>query len=80
MLEALGGQLGAELSFEPVEEPFLHPGAAASVTVAGEAAGWIGELHPLVCRDWDIDAAVAFEVDLAPLSPPPAPAKRPSRT
>ena len=30
-------------------------------------AGWIGELHPLVGRAWDIEAAAGFEVDLAVL-------------
>jgi phenylalanyl-tRNA synthetase beta chain len=66
-LEALAGQLGAELSFEAAEEPFLHPGRAARVSAAGESAGWIGELHPLVGRAWDVEAAVGFEVDLAAL-------------
>ena len=67
VLEALAGQLGAELSFEAAAEPFLHPGRSARVVVAGEPAGWIGELHPLVCRQWDLEAAVAFEVELAAL-------------
>jgi phenylalanyl-tRNA synthetase beta chain len=67
VLEALAGQLGARLSVEPGEEPFLHPGRAASVSFDATAAGWIGELHPLVCRDWDLEAATAFEIDLAPL-------------
>jgi phenylalanyl-tRNA synthetase beta chain len=67
VLEALAGQLGTALSFAPVEEPFLHPGRVASVTVAGIPAGWIGEVHPLVCREWDVEAATAFEIDLAPL-------------
>ncbi|HXS32687.1 MAG TPA: phenylalanine--tRNA ligase subunit beta [Solirubrobacterales bacterium] len=66
-LEGLAGQLGAELSVEPAEEPFLHPGRSARVDCAGRAGGWIGELHPLVCRAWDLEAAVAFEVDLAVL-------------
>jgi phenylalanyl-tRNA synthetase beta chain len=66
-LEGLAGQLGVELSAEPAEEPFLHPGRSARLDVAGQAAGWLGELHPLVCRAWDIEAAVAFEVDLAVL-------------
>jgi phenylalanyl-tRNA synthetase beta chain len=35
--------------------------------VAGEDAGWIGEIHPLVCREWDLESAAGFEVDLAPL-------------
>jgi phenylalanyl-tRNA synthetase beta chain len=67
VLEALARGLGAELSFAPAEEPFLHPGQAAAVSVGGAAAGWLGEVHPLVCRTWDLDAAVAFELDLAPL-------------
>jgi phenylalanyl-tRNA synthetase beta chain len=36
--------------------------------VAGEEIGWVGEIHPLVCRDWDLDGAAGFEVDLAPLA------------
>jgi phenylalanyl-tRNA synthetase beta chain len=67
VLEALAGQLGTALSFAPVEEPFLHSGRAASIAVAGVPAGWIGEVHPLVCREWDVEAAAAFEIDLPPL-------------
>jgi phenylalanyl-tRNA synthetase beta chain len=67
VLEGLAAQLGVELDFAPGEEPFLHPGRAAAVSIGGASAGWLGEVHPLVCRNWDIDAAVAFELDLAPL-------------
>ena len=67
VLEALAAQLGVPLAFEAGEEPFLHPGRAATVLVGGEAAGWLGEVHPLVCREWDLDSAGGFEVDLAPL-------------
>ena len=28
------------------ELPFLHPGAAAEISVGGENRGWLGELHP----------------------------------
>jgi phenylalanyl-tRNA synthetase beta chain len=65
VLEALAGQLGAELAFEPAEEPFLHPGRAAAVLVGEAPCGWLGELHPLVCRAWDLDAGCGFELDLA---------------
>ena len=67
VLEALAGQLGCPVNVEPGGEPFLHPGRSGRIVVAGAAAGWIGELHPLVCREWDLDAATGFEVDLAPL-------------
>jgi phenylalanyl-tRNA synthetase beta chain len=66
-LEGLAALLGVELGFGPAAEPFLHPGRAAAVSVGGAAAGWLGEVHPLVCRSWDLDAAVAFELDLASL-------------
>jgi phenylalanyl-tRNA synthetase beta chain len=67
VLEALAAQLGVGLEFAPAEQPFLHPGRSASIAIAGSAAGWLGEVHPLVCRTWDLDAAVAFELDAAPL-------------
>jgi phenylalanyl-tRNA synthetase beta chain len=67
VLEALARQLGVELSFMAAEQPFLHPGRSAAVSIAGEEAGWLGEIHPLVCRAWDLDGAVAFEIDAAPL-------------
>ncbi len=66
-LEALAGQLGTELGFAPGDEPFLHPGRSARAKADGKPAGWIGEVHPLVCRKWDLDAAIAFELDLAAL-------------
>jgi phenylalanyl-tRNA synthetase beta chain len=65
--EALAAQLGTELAFAPAVEPFLHPGRAAAISVAGAPAGWLGEIHPLVCRAWDVEAAVGFEIDAAPL-------------
>ena len=67
VIEALAGQLGTAIACESGEEPFLHSGRSATVSIGGTAAGWIGELHPLVCRAWDIEAAVGFEVDLAVL-------------
>lgn len=67
VLEALAAQLGVELSFAAAEEPFLHPGRSAAVEIGGEAVGWIGEVHPLVCREWDLEAAAGFEVEAGAL-------------
>jgi phenylalanyl-tRNA synthetase beta chain len=67
VLEALARQLGAGIEVVPGEEPFLHPGRSGRVLVDGTEAGWVGEVHPLVCREWDLEAAAGFEVDLAPL-------------
>jgi phenylalanyl-tRNA synthetase beta chain len=67
VLEALAGQLGAEVELEADAQPFLYPGRSAKVIVGGLEAGWLGELHPLVCREWDIEAAAGFQIGLAEL-------------
>ena len=45
--------------------PFLHPGRQASVVSAeGVELGWIGEIHPLVLREWELQGpASGFELD-----------------
>jgi phenylalanyl-tRNA synthetase beta chain len=35
--------------------PFLHPGRAARVYAGETELGWLGEVHPLVARAWDLD-------------------------
>jgi phenylalanyl-tRNA synthetase beta chain len=67
VIEALARQLGIEIAIEPGEEPFLHPGRSARVIVEGQDCGWLGEVHPLLCREWDLEGAAGFEIDLAPL-------------
>jgi phenylalanyl-tRNA synthetase beta chain len=67
VLEALCGQLGCELSLAAADEPFLHPGRAAAVVIGGLPAGWLGELHPLVARAWDLPGGAGFEIDAAAL-------------
>jgi phenylalanyl-tRNA synthetase beta chain len=69
---ALGGMLETvrvpwTLEADPEAAPFLHPGRAARILIAGSAAGWIGEIHPQVAAAWDWDRetpVAAFEVDL----------------
>ena len=63
----LAGQLGAAVSVGAGSEPFLHPGRAAALAVAETEIGWLGELHPLIARAWDLPSGTAFELDLAPL-------------
>jgi phenylalanyl-tRNA synthetase beta chain len=67
VLDALSAELGLRVEVAATEEPFLHPGRAARVLLDAEEIGWIGELHPLVCRTWDLDSAAGFELELAPL-------------
>lgn len=67
VLEVLCAQLDAELRLEPAEEPFLRPGRAAAIHLDGSSAGWLGELHPLIARAWDLPEGAGFELDIAAL-------------
>jgi phenylalanyl-tRNA synthetase beta chain len=71
-VEALVAVAGLKLVVEPAVRPFLHPGRSARVLMAGEGGddgrepvdvGWIGELHPVVAREWDLESAAVFELD-----------------
>lgn len=65
MLEALLQVLRVDWAVERATEPFLHPGRAAKVLAGGEEIGWVGELHPLVAREWDLSEQLAgFELHL----------------
>jgi phenylalanyl-tRNA synthetase beta chain len=64
VLEALGAALRVELECRAAGQPFLHPGRAAAVLCDGQELGWLGELHPLVAREWDLEGAAAMELDL----------------
>ena len=71
VLEHLAGGLGTAVTVERIPgaptQPFLHPGKSGVVAVGGQPIGWIGEIHPLVAADYDLDSAVAFEIALADL-------------
>jgi phenylalanyl-tRNA synthetase beta chain len=64
VLEALGAALRVEFEYQTAPQPFLHPGRSAAVLCDGEQLGWLGELHPLVAREWDIDGGAVMELEL----------------
>ncbi|HEV2785255.1 MAG TPA: phenylalanine--tRNA ligase subunit beta, partial [Solirubrobacteraceae bacterium] len=66
-LEALLSALRVRAAFASERQPFLHPGRSAALRTGPDAsivAGWVGDVHPLVARDWDLDAVAAFEINL----------------
>jgi phenylalanyl-tRNA synthetase beta chain len=67
VLEALSDALRVPVECRPGSEPFLHPGRSASVLCDGEQIGWLGELHPLVARAWDLEGAAVMEIGLEPM-------------
>jgi phenylalanyl-tRNA synthetase beta chain len=75
MLDALRVTWKARATDDP--EPFLHPGRAARIEIDGNAAGWLGEIHPLVAAEWDLrETVAAFELDLDAVAVPAVAAYR----
>jgi len=59
-LEAiLNGMRVKKASYTAVNyNPSYHPGRCAKVTVDGVDVGYMGQIHPLVCQNYDIDTEV----------------------
>ena len=62
-IQALLAPLQAE--FEPGQHPAMHPGRCASVTLAGHAIGFVGELHPKWRQIYELaQAPMLFELEM----------------
>ena len=66
VLESVLAAAGVEWRAEPGLRPFLHAGRSAVVLAGEREIGWLGELHPLVARAWELGErpAAAFELDV----------------
>jgi len=54
--------------FQPSQDPILHPGQGAEVSLDGEKIGFVGGLHPTVLTKLDIGQPVfVFEIELSPI-------------
>ncbi|APP84374.1 phenylalanine--tRNA ligase subunit beta [Xanthomonas hortorum] len=67
-LVALAAASGAVLDFQPSTQAFGHPGRSADIHRDGVHIGWIGQVHPRLAKQLEIDVdVIAFELQLAPL-------------
>ncbi len=70
LLEGVMSAAGVAWRAEPALRAYLHPGRAAAILAADREIGWLGELHPLVTRDWELGdrPGAAFELDVDALA------------
>ena len=55
-------------SYDPkAGKSFLHPGRMANIIYDGEVVGYLGEVHPIVCNNYDISTRVYIAVLDMPL-------------
>jgi phenylalanyl-tRNA synthetase beta chain len=75
-IEAVAAPL--PVTTEAAEHPALHPGRSARVCIAGEPAGWLGELHPRLVRHFELPSPpVVCELDARALERLHTPQVRP---
>lgn len=68
-IEALFALTGAadEFSFTAAEHPALRPGRATRIDRSGQQVGWLGELHPGIVADFELQQVpLLFEISVAP--------------
>ena len=58
--------LGITCVFEPVDDPFFHPGRCARILAGKESLGMVGEVHPSILDRFDLKAqpVALLELDL----------------
>ncbi|MBL4608097.1 MAG: phenylalanine--tRNA ligase subunit beta [Pseudomonadales bacterium] len=67
-LLALTGE-SASFDFARAEHPALHPGQCAKITKSGKPVGFLGALHPKLCKTLQLDGPIyLFELQLSEVS------------
>ena len=61
--------LGVTATYEPAEDPVLHPGKCARIIADDTTLGIVGEVHPAVVEDFGLDRGpvALFELDMESL-------------
>jgi len=69
VVESVMEELGIEgWRVMEADVPFLQPGRSVQIQVRGQIVGWLGEVHPMVLAEYEVDAPVTmFELALKPL-------------
>ena len=68
--QELLARLGVESSLAPSQDPALHPARQGKLLVGGEEVGVLGEVHPSLAREWELEVpAFVLELDLEKLVP-----------
>ncbi|MBI4898567.1 MAG: phenylalanine--tRNA ligase subunit beta [Actinobacteria bacterium] len=71
VVDAVAAQAGVTPEYQPIDathHTYLIPGRAAEVLVGDVSLGWLGELHPLVAKRFDLPDTVVGELNLQALS------------
>ena len=64
IIESLFSYLEVEVDYKRVKHPDLHPGRSAMISLDGSTIGFIGQVHPLVEKQFDLKETYVFDLDM----------------
>jgi phenylalanyl-tRNA synthetase beta chain len=66
VLEGLFESLGVtgSIRYELAKKAGFHPGRTAAITLAGNEVGFVGQIHPTLQKEFDLNETFVFQVDL----------------
>ena len=66
VLDAFMKNVGVNYSLKEKPHTYMINGRSAEIIIGGSSAGFIGEIHPLVLKNWGLQkAVVVFEIDVS---------------
>ncbi|MCL6587798.1 MAG: phenylalanine--tRNA ligase subunit beta [Anoxybacillus sp.] len=69
ILDGLFALLGLEsrIEYKQAKREYLHPGRTADMLLDGKTIGFVGQLHPVVQKQFDLKETYVFDLDLEAL-------------
>ncbi|NMA68887.1 MAG: phenylalanine--tRNA ligase subunit beta, partial [Desulfitobacterium sp.] len=68
IVEEIAHTFGLKFKYRvPENTDLLHPGRSAEIFLKGKNIGFMGEIHPALGKEWEMERALLFELDVAPL-------------
>lgn len=68
LVEEIAQEFGIELEYRlPNDQQLTHPGRSAEIYLLGKRIGFMGEIHPGLGKEWGLERALIFELELSPL-------------
>lgn len=64
VLEGLFDYLQIPITFEQAKLPDMHPGRCATMLTHNKVIGFMGQLHPLLEKDMDLNETYVFDVNI----------------
>lgn len=68
IIEGLAQEFGLKLEYRIAEnQSLLHPGRSTDIYLHNQCVGFLGEIHPVLGKEWGLERGVVFELEVMAL-------------